>query len=79
MEGTEGFALIQRSVVDELRAKEVSSMGLPMTLTLSSGRAFQVIFRYENGVAVEATPMKYKDPPEPTDLYNIALRLLTVS
>lgn len=78
MEGDRGFALLKRSVVDQLRAKEVSSMGLPMTLTLSDGRTFSVIFRYDNGVSVEATPMTHKDPPDPDDLYNTTIRLLTV-
>lgn len=79
MEGSDGFALVKRVVVDEVRAKEVSSMGLPMTLTLSDGRTFSVIFRYENGVAVEATPMVHRDPPDPNDYYITTIRLLTVS
>lgn len=79
VEGAKGFAVIHRSVVNALRAKEVSSMGAPMTLTLSDARTFSVIFRYDDGPAVEATPIKHKDPPVDSDYYNATIRLMTVA
>lgn len=78
-EGQKSYALIYRSVVEQLRQKEIDSMGLPMTLTFSDARTFQVIFRYDNAVSVEATPWKHRDPPLPNDYYFIRIRLMTVT
>jgi hypothetical protein len=79
LNGQVAFATLQRTVVQALRTLEVSAMATPMTLTLSDGRVFSVIFRYDDGPAVEAGPLKFKDPPLPTDQYLVTIRLMTTA
>jgi hypothetical protein len=76
----DNYALVTRSVVNALKAKEsAGDPGTTMTLTFSDGRTFDVIFRYDDGDnAIEATGMKPIDPPLDADLYLLKLKLMTV-
>lgn len=77
LEGNEGYAWIFRTTVEALRSLESASM-TPMVLTFSDGREFHVVFRYDSGNAIEASPIKHIDPPLPLDYYTIKIKLMVV-
>lgn len=76
--GRQGYAVVTRGVVEALRAKEEAGVGVEMELTFSDNRTFPVIFRYDDGPAIDAAPLKPIDPPEASDLYLLKLRLMTI-
>jgi hypothetical protein len=78
LEGNAGFAAVERSVIQDLRALAAEPLSDPLVLTLDDGRAFDVRFNYESGNPVEAKPYKHVIPPANTDLYALTLRLLEV-
>lgn len=47
------------------------------TLTEPDGTERQVRFRYSNGEPIDAAPIRFRSIPEPTDAYNLTLRLMT--
>jgi hypothetical protein len=49
-----------------------------MTLTLADGRGFNVRFRYNDGPAVEAKPLRFMAPQIDADQYVLTLRLMQV-
>jgi hypothetical protein len=68
---------VTRATVDALLAK-AAIKGQVMTLTLEDARTFQVRFRYENGKAIEATPIYDRVPPQPEDDYTLTVKLIAV-
>lgn len=75
-------APIALSVLDALRAKEEAAGAANMTLTLpTSGggtRSFTVRWRRTDGPAIQARPLTFKVPAEPSDLFLVTLRLIQV-
>lgn len=76
-DGQAGFAAITRAQVDALRVL-AETPGSTHVLTFSDGRTFDVLFRRDDGPAVEATPLKVIDPPQDDDLYYPTIRLMQV-
>lgn len=78
MDGNTGFALVERSVLNTLRAMAAAVQATPLTLVLEDLRSFTVRFRHSDGLAVEAVPIKHIVPPANTDLYSLTIRLMQV-
>lgn len=76
-EGNAGFAAITRATVEALRTL-AADIDETHTLTFSDGRTFDVVFRRDDGPAVEATPFRFADPPDDDDLYYPTIRLMQV-
>lgn len=76
-EGSSGFAPVTLAQVKSLRVLAAVA-GATYTLTFSDGRTYTVMFRRDDGAAVEATPLKIIDPPDDADLYYPTIRLLQV-
>jgi len=63
-----------------VRALEIlrDQFGRVMPLTLPDGRTFSVIFNHEAGAPLQCAPIERQVNPQPTALYEITIRLLTV-
>lgn len=48
-----------------------------MTLTIN-GTSYDVIFRHQDGAAIEARPVVQYQDPQPTDFYTVTLRFMEV-
>lgn len=72
----ENSGWVPKSVVDGLR-NFAATPGKIMTLTLS-GAARTVMFRHEEGSAVEATPVVFYSDPLSDDPFRVVLRLMEV-
>ena len=77
LEGNVGFAPLTRSQVDAVRAL-AAVVGATYTLQLCDDREFTVMFRRDDGPAIEAEPLKHIVPAEPGDLYFATIRLIEV-
>lgn len=73
---SEGGVWCPRSEVLALKAREAIP-GQVMTLTLADGRQFQVTFR-QDPVAVTATELFRVNNPQPTDIYELDIRLIVI-
>lgn len=80
--GSDYVAVVPRSVVDALLAKEAIAGAAPMTLSLpvfeDEPRTFQVLWRRTDGPAIESRPISFKAPIAPSDFFYITLRLMQV-
>lgn len=77
LEGNVGFGAATRAQIVALRGLAAVA-GEVYTVTLSDGRAFDVMFRRSDGPAVEAGPIKHIQPVESADVYFPTIRLLMV-
>jgi hypothetical protein len=74
--GHEQRAWVRRSTVLALQAMAVVA-GKEMVLTLHA-RSFNVMFRYDDGLPVEAESRRKKSPPADDDWYTLTLRLMEI-
>lgn len=68
---------VTKETIDLLLAK-AAVKGTVMTLTLEDEREFQVRFRYENGKAIEGSPIYDRVPAQPDDWYTLTIKLIIV-
>ena len=73
-----GHVWITRAVVLALQALADAASDTPMTLTLADGSTHNVLFRYDAGTPVEATPVYEITPRTSTHPYALTLRLIKV-
>lgn len=72
----EASAWMPKATVDQLR-NWAAAAGKTMTLTLG-GTARTVMFRHEEGAAIEATPVIYYSDAASDDYFRVVLRFLEV-
>ncbi len=72
----EQSAWLDRETLDTLRSW-AAVPGRTMTLTLR-GVAHDVIFRHQDGAAVEARPIVHYSDVEATDFYSVTLRFMEI-
>lgn len=77
LQGREGFAAVTRAQVEQLRGL-AAIPGAEYPITFPDGRAFRVLFRRDDGPAVEAEALKHIVPPDPGDLCFPTIRLMLV-
>ena len=76
-------ALVQARWAQRLESKPLADslaavVGATYTLQLCDDREFTVMFRRDDGPAIEAEPLKHIVPAEPGDLYFVTIRLIEV-
>lgn len=75
------YAMLRLDTLRAVQALE-EAVGASYTLTLpahnSGTRSFTVMFRRDDGDAIEAKPVRVIVPAADTDLYAVTLRLMTV-
>ncbi len=76
LESTSESGWVQKSVLDQLHTIANSPGGI-YTLSLR-GVSYQVMFRHQDGVALEAAPLIPVNSPGATDYYTVKIRLMTV-
>lgn len=69
-------AWMDRALVDALRIP-AAVPGQVMTLTLG-GQTYSVIFRHQDGAALDATPVVFYNDVDNADFYRTTLRLMEV-
>jgi hypothetical protein len=77
-DGDDVFAVVEREVVEDLRALAAGPLADPLTLTLADSRSFSVRFNYAAGNPVDARPYRHIVPAEANDWYALTLRLIEV-
>ena len=74
-------AVVDLATLRQLQALESAPRTTPMVLVLpahnSGSRSFDVLWRRTDGLALEASPIKYIVPAVDADLFSITLRLMT--
>lgn len=68
-------AWLPRTTVDALRALE-AQVATPLSLVLPDARTFSVLWRRDDGPAVEAQPLFAEAAPGAGALYEVTLRLM---
>lgn len=75
--GREKVAWLSRADVLQLRAW-AATPGKVLTLTLADARVFSVLFRHQDAPAIEAAPVLFMAPMEPTDFYVATLKFMEI-
>ena len=73
-----GFAWASRATIGALYALASIPRVGPLTLLLQDGRSLNVRFRFNDGAAVEAKPIRFMAPQVDADQYLLTLRLMQV-
>ncbi len=71
------YAWVTRATLELLRAL-ANTPGLALTLTLADARAFNVMFRLQDGPGVEAAAVRFAAPMAADDVYTITLNLMEI-
>ncbi|WP_101927007.1 MULTISPECIES: hypothetical protein [Luteimonas] len=75
-DGRIGWALPTRAVIKQLHALASTPLAAPLELLLEDGRTFNVRFRHDDGVPLEADPLRHIAPHIDDDYYAFTLRLM---
>jgi len=75
--GDDDMAWVERGTLQQLRAW-AATPGKTMTLTLTDGRQFAVVWRHQDAPALEARPVLHRAPAIADDEYVVTIKLMEV-
>lgn len=81
-DGARWVAPVSLEILNLLRASEEEAHAAPFEIVLpahnTGTRTFNVIWRRNDGAAIEARPLRFAVPSRNADLFAVTLRLMTV-
>ncbi|MDC7806428.1 hypothetical protein PQS31_06265 [Luteimonas sp BLCC-B24] len=75
-DGRAGYALPTRAVIKQLHALASLPRSATLPLLLEDGRTFNVRFRHDDGMPLDAEPIRHIAPHIDSDWYAFTLRLM---